>query len=47
LKAREAKLPPLAKPVLADAGKRVVQLYERWGKPEKAAEWREQLGSDD
>ncbi len=25
------------------AGRQVVQLYEAWGKPEKAAEWREKL----
>jgi hypothetical protein len=25
------------------AGAQIVQLYENWGKPEKAAEWREKL----
>jgi len=28
---------------LTQAGEQIVQLYERWGKPEKAAEWRNQL----
>ena len=27
----------------ADSVKRVVELYERWGKTNKAAEWREKL----
>jgi len=28
-----------------EAGVRLVQLYDSWGKPEKAAEWRKQLGA--
>jgi serine/threonine protein kinase/tetratricopeptide (TPR) repeat protein len=44
LKAREAKIPPTGRPRLAEAAERVVQLYEAWGKPEKAAEWRAKLG---
>jgi eukaryotic-like serine/threonine-protein kinase len=40
LKAREVKIPPLAKVRLVEAGERVVQLYEFWGMPAKAAEWR-------
>jgi hypothetical protein len=44
LKAREANLPPPAKPRLPEAAQRVVRLYESWGKPEKAAEWRARLG---
>ena len=31
------------KQVLQTAGERVVKLYEAWGKPEKALEWREKL----
>jgi tetratricopeptide (TPR) repeat protein len=43
MKAREAKIPPPGKPNLSDAADRVVKLYEAWGKPEKAAEWRAKL----
>jgi eukaryotic-like serine/threonine-protein kinase len=43
MKAREAKIPPPGKPRLADAAERVVQLYEDWGKKDKAAEWRAKL----
>jgi tetratricopeptide (TPR) repeat protein len=43
LKAREGKIPPPGKPRLADAAERVVRLYEAWGKPEQAAEWRAKL----
>jgi tetratricopeptide (TPR) repeat protein len=32
-----------SKKVLQVAGERVAKLYEAWGKPEKAAEWREKL----
>src|SRR5205823_5776191 len=39
LKAREAKIPPQAKPRLAGAAERVVRLYEAWSKPEQAALW--------
>ena len=28
---------------LPEAGQRLVQLYTAWGKPEKAAEWRQRL----
>jgi hypothetical protein len=28
---------------VAEAGERIVQLYEAWGRPEKAAEWRVKL----
>jgi len=44
LKAREAKIPAPEKPRLAEAGERVVKLYEAWGQPEKVREWRETLG---
>jgi tetratricopeptide (TPR) repeat protein len=29
---------------LREAGERVVRLYEAWGRPEQAAQWREKLG---
>jgi hypothetical protein len=43
LKAREARIPPPGKPRLREAAERVVKLYEAWGKPDKAAEWRARL----
>jgi hypothetical protein len=43
LKDREARIPPSWKPCLTEAAKRVVKLYEDWGKPDKAAEWRARL----
>jgi serine/threonine-protein kinase len=43
LKAREARIPPPGKPRFTDASERVVKLYEAWGKPAKAAEWRARL----
>ena len=45
MKAREAQLRPLERSSLADAAMRVVQLYEAWGKPEKAEEWRRKTGA--
>jgi eukaryotic-like serine/threonine-protein kinase len=43
MKVREAKIPPPGKPRLTGAAERVVQLYEDWGKKDKAAEWRTKL----
>jgi len=43
MKAREAKIPPNSKARLSKAGARIVQLYEAWGKKEKAEEWRKRL----
>ena len=44
LKAREGQIPPLyARHHVAEAGRRIVRLYEAWGRPEKAAEWRAKL----
>ena len=43
MKAREAKIPPPAKPRLTDAAERVVKLYEAWGKKDEAARWRAKL----
>jgi tetratricopeptide (TPR) repeat protein/predicted Ser/Thr protein kinase len=40
---REAAVPLEDRLVLSQAGERIVQLYENWQKPEKAAEWRERL----
>ncbi len=43
MKAREAKIPATSKARLSKAGARIVQLYEAWGKKEKAEEWRKRL----
>jgi serine/threonine protein kinase len=43
---REAKIPAPAKHLLTAAGERVVRLYDEWGKPEKAAEWRAKLARE-
>jgi Tfp pilus assembly protein PilF len=40
---REAKIPPEKKAQLPEALDRLVQLYDAWGKPEKAAPWRAKL----
>jgi tetratricopeptide (TPR) repeat protein len=39
----EATIPVEDRSALTQAGEWIVQFYERWGKPEKAAEWRNQL----
>jgi hypothetical protein len=44
MKAREAKIPAPRKKDLGEAAARVVNLYEAWGQPEKAREWRQKLG---
>ena len=42
---RRDKIPPLDRDVtFRDAAERLVRLYEAWGKPEKAEEWRKRLG---
>ena len=43
MKEREAKIPPAAKTRLAESLERLVQLYDAWGKPDQAAEWRKKL----
>jgi eukaryotic-like serine/threonine-protein kinase len=43
MKEREAKIPQAAKVELTNAAERVVELYDSWGLPEKAAEWRTKL----
>jgi hypothetical protein len=47
MKAREDKLPVPRKRRLAEAAVRVVWLYEAWGKPEQAAEWKAKLSLAD
>jgi hypothetical protein len=44
MRTEEARIPASRKSELREAAERVVQLYEAWGKPEKAAEWRAKLG---
>ena len=46
LKARVSGIPPRSRSRLAEAGGRIVALYEAWGKPEKAAEWRAKTDPD-
>jgi serine/threonine protein kinase/tetratricopeptide (TPR) repeat protein len=46
MKSREAKIPVPQRKRLVEAAERVVKLYEAWGKPEKAADWRKKLGLD-
>ena len=43
LKSCENEIPALARFNLKDAGARMIQLYEAWGKADKAAEWRKKL----
>jgi len=43
LKARENKIPPLSQKRVARAGARIVELYDAWGKRDKAEEWRKKL----
>ena len=40
---RQAAIPAPERPELDQARERIVQLYQDWGKPEKAAEWRVRL----
>ena len=40
MKTRETTIPARARVLLTGAGERIVQLYEAWGKKEKAEEWR-------
>ena len=43
----QEKISPWAKVNLMEATERLVQLYEAWSKPEKAAVWRARLGRTD
>jgi tetratricopeptide (TPR) repeat protein/tRNA A-37 threonylcarbamoyl transferase component Bud32 len=47
MKAREAKIPAPRKSILSEAAVRVVRLYEEWGKPDQAADWKIKLGLRD
>jgi Tfp pilus assembly protein PilF/predicted Ser/Thr protein kinase len=40
---RKAAIPSASRYALDQAGERIIQLYRAWGKPEKAAEWRQKL----
>jgi tetratricopeptide (TPR) repeat protein len=44
LKARAARVPAQYRDNLSEAAVRVVRLYEAWGKPEQAREWKTKLG---
>jgi tetratricopeptide (TPR) repeat protein len=47
LKRREGKILPILKFRLTEAIERLVQFYEAWGQPEKAAVWKAKLGLTD
>ena len=40
---RKAAIPWESRSAPEQAGERIVQLYQDWGKPEKVAEWRQKL----
>src|SRR5262249_26300624 len=44
MKAREQKIPGMAKNRLGAAADRIVRLYEAWGKPDEADKWRRKVG---
>ncbi len=44
LKAREAKIPAPSRKIVDETVDRIVRLYEAWGKPDRAAEWRDSSG---
>jgi hypothetical protein len=44
MKAPETNYPPAGNARLSEATARIIQLYDAWGKPEKAAEWRTRFG---
>jgi tetratricopeptide (TPR) repeat protein/tRNA A-37 threonylcarbamoyl transferase component Bud32 len=47
LKARAAKTPATALSRFSEAAGRVVRLYQAWGKPDRAAAWKKELGLED
>jgi hypothetical protein len=47
LKAREARMPPGARPNVREAVERLVRLYASWGKTEATSEWMSKLGYPD
>jgi non-specific serine/threonine protein kinase/serine/threonine-protein kinase len=46
LKNQKARLPDYTKPYVKADSERVVQLYQAWRKPDKAAEWRKKIDTD-
>jgi tetratricopeptide (TPR) repeat protein len=40
---QEAAIPPSRRSALEQGGSRIVLLYEAWGRPQKATEWRQKL----
>jgi Flp pilus assembly protein TadD len=44
LSSRASTIPAPNRPSLDHAGERIVRLYQAWGKPEQAADWRSRLG---
>ena len=47
MKERESRITVPDQFRLREAAVRVVRLYEAWGKPEKATEWKAKLGMPD
>ncbi len=45
MKTRESTIAKMSRPRLAEAALRVVRLYEAWGKPEEAAQWRKTIAA--
>ncbi len=45
MKARESKIPASDRNRIAEAGSRLVMLYDAWGKKDKADQWRQTLGA--
>jgi tetratricopeptide (TPR) repeat protein len=46
LRKQEATLPDYTRPFVKEDTERVVQLYQAWGKPDKAAEWRAKIATN-
>ena len=47
MKARESQIPAPQKYLLQLAADRLVRLYEQWGKPDRAADWKRKLSLED
>ena len=47
MRARAARIPPQARIRLPEAAERLIRLYEAWGQPAKASEWKARLGLAD
>jgi hypothetical protein len=45
MKQRETLVPAAYRSNLEQVGQRLLQLYQAWGKPQQAAEWKQQLRS--